>query len=55
MVQIQITPDSMKMAVEIAKAGMSSPSGSMINFPDQVAKFLEVVATKIETLRNPTS
>ena len=55
MAQIYITDDSIKLAVELAKAGMPLQVGSLLNSPDTVAKFIEVVATKIETLRNPSS
>jgi hypothetical protein len=44
---------SVKQAIELAKAGMPLSNGSMLNSPDTVAKFLEVVATKIEMLTNP--
>jgi len=48
-----VSLDSVKMAVEIARAGMGAPmaSGTMFNSPDSVAKFIEVVSRKIEDLR----
>jgi hypothetical protein len=52
MAQIYISEQSVHKAIELAKAGMSMSAGSMLNSPDTVAKFLEIVATKIETLTN---
>jgi len=43
--------DAVKQAVEITKAGMPVQTGSLIHSPDVVAKFIEVVATKIHELR----
>lgn len=51
MAQIYISEASMKLAVEIAKSGMAMNSGTLMTTPETVAKFLEVVSTKIETLR----
>jgi len=48
-----ISEQSVKQALELAKAGMGMSSGSMVNSPDQVAKFLEIVSAKIEALMNP--
>jgi len=53
MAQVFISDVSISQAVEIAKAGMPMTSGSLISSPDAVAKFLEIVATKLENLRNP--
>jgi hypothetical protein len=46
----KISPENLKMAVEITKAAVPMQSGSMISNPDQVAKFIEVVAKKLEAL-----
>ncbi len=46
-----LTDDSVKMAVEIAKAGMPMSTGSLLNSPDTVAKFIEIVAKKIHELK----
>jgi hypothetical protein len=44
------------MAVEITKAAVPMSSGSLISSPDAVAKFIEVVATKIHELKlNPNA
>jgi len=47
----QLGDESIKMAVEIAKAAVPNPSGSYISDPETVAKFIEVVATKIHELQ----
>jgi len=46
-----LTDDSVKLAVEIAKAGMPMSSGSLLTNPEVVAKFVEVVAKKIHELK----
>jgi hypothetical protein len=46
----QMTSNSIHYAVEIVKAAIPSQPGTWINHPEQVAKFIEVVATKIDTL-----
>ena len=43
--------DAVDQAVEIAKAGMAMQTGTWINNPDAVAKFIDVVAKKIHNLR----
>lgn len=50
-----VTDKSIEWAVEIAKAGMSIGPGSMLNAPDAIAKFIETVARKIESLRTGVS
>ena len=40
-----------KEAAELAKAGMPMSSWSLVNSPDTVAKFIEVVAKKLHELR----
>lgn len=51
-----LTNESVKDAVEIAKAGMPLNVGTMIINPEAVAKFIEVVATKLHELRmNPNA
>ena len=45
-----MTSNSIHYAVEIVKAAIPSQPGTWINHPEQVAKFIEVVATKIDTL-----
>lgn len=50
-----ITDTSIKMAVEIVVAGMPLQTGTYLNNPEAIAKFLEVVATKLEKLRTTTA
>ncbi len=51
-----LTDDAVKMAVEVAKAGMPLGSGTMLTDPDRIAKFIEIVATKIHELKlNPNA
>lgn len=47
----KVHPDNLKLAVEVAKSGMSLQSGSMLNAPDVVAKFIETLAKKFEEIR----
>jgi hypothetical protein len=49
-----VSLESIRMAVELAKAGMGAPmaTGTMFNAPDSVAKFIEVVGKKIDELRS---
>ena len=42
--------ESIKMAVELAKEGMQPPTGTYLNNPEVVAKFIETVARKIDEL-----
>lgn len=49
-----VSETSIKMAVEITIAGMPVQAGSMISHPDEVAKFIETVARKIDELRKGT-
>ncbi len=46
-----LTNDSVKEAVEIAKAGMPMGTGTMLVSPEVIAKFIEVVAKKIHELK----
>ena len=46
-----LNDQSIKMAVEIAKAAVPAPSGSYITDPETVAKFIEIVATRIFELQ----
>jgi hypothetical protein len=46
----KISTSAVHYAVELAKAGMPVSNGSMITSPDAVAKFIEIVATKIESI-----
>jgi len=50
----QLSPESVKMAVNITIAGMPMQAGSLISSPDAVSKFIEVIATKIEQLQHGT-
>jgi hypothetical protein len=45
----QLSHDSVKLAVELAKAALSQ-SGTFLNSPEVVAKFIEVVAERIESI-----
>lgn len=49
----QASADSIRLAVELAKEGMTlGPSGAtLVSHPEVVAKFIEVVAAKIDELR----
>jgi hypothetical protein len=48
----QVSDVSFLRAVELAKAGMQMSNGYLINAPEAVPKFLEIVATKIESLKH---
>jgi hypothetical protein len=43
--------EAVDQAVEIAKAAVPMQAGSLISTPDAVAKFIEVVAKKINDLK----
>lgn len=43
---------SILQAVEIVKAAVPSQSGAQTSYPENIAKLLEVVANKLEDLRN---
>jgi hypothetical protein len=45
-----MTDNTIHRAIEIVKAAIPSQNGVWINAPDAVAKFIEVVATKIDEL-----
>ena len=45
--------ESVKLAVQIAVAAAPLQAGSIIDAPESVAKFIEVVATKINDLVYP--
>jgi hypothetical protein len=50
-----ILKDAVDQAIEITKAAAPMQSGSWINNPEAVAKFIDVVAKKIHDLRmNPS-
>ena len=42
--------ESIQLAVDLAKAGMSPNTAAFMNNPEVVAKFIEVVSKKIESL-----
>jgi hypothetical protein len=42
--------ESIQLAVDLAKAGMSPNTAAFMNNPEVVAKFIEVVSRKIESL-----
>jgi hypothetical protein len=45
-----MTDNSIHRAVEITKAAIPAENGIWLNHPDLVAKFVEVVANKLEEL-----
>lgn len=45
-----LDPESVKLAVQVAVAAAPLQTGTIINYPEDVAKFIEVVATKIQEL-----
>jgi len=45
-----MSPDSISKAIEITKAAIPIQAGSWIDKPDAVAKFIEIVAAKIDEL-----
>jgi hypothetical protein len=46
----RLSHDSGKLAVELAKAGMSN-NATFLNHPELIATFVEVVAKKIESIK----
>lgn len=46
-----LSKEAVELAVEVTKAGIPMQSGTMMPEPETVAKFIEVVATKIHELR----
>lgn len=42
--------ESIKLAVELAKAGMSPNTAAFMNNPDVLAKFIDVLSRKIQSL-----
>jgi hypothetical protein len=49
-----MTDNTIHRTVEIVKAAISSQNAAWINAPETVAKFIEVVATKIDDLAKKT-
>jgi hypothetical protein len=45
--------NSVHQAIEITKAAIPTENGTWVNNPDAVAKFIEVVANKIDDLTHP--
>lgn len=48
----RLSLESIQLAVDLAKAGMSPNTAAFMNNPEVVAKFIDVVSTKIESLMN---
>ena len=46
----KLSLESIQLAVDLAKAGMSPNTAAFMNNPEVVAKFIDVVSTKIESL-----
>lgn len=46
----KLSLQSIQLAVDLAKAGMSPNTAAFMNNPEVVAKFIEVVSTKINSL-----
>lgn len=52
MPEVKASSDAIKYAVDLAKEGMTHPTGgSLVSAPDVVAQFIEVIAAKIDQLR----
>lgn len=46
----KVSLESVQIAVDLAKAGMSPNTAAFMNNPEVVAKFIDVVSRKIESL-----
>lgn len=46
----KLSLESIQLAVDLAKAGMSPNTAAFMNNPEVVAKFIDVVSRKIESL-----